>query len=150
MGYILGQCATFLVERRREEYEKRLWTCDLKLEDIEALDKDHSGGVSEVEYIKFMLIAMKKVDAHLFDALHEQFLQLDLNCDGVVTKDDLQLIASRKLRKVSKKLQLAEYKSKLARKSRQSMMHSALHLMTSSRKRISTASYKSADNETHT
>jgi potassium channel subfamily K len=119
MGYILGQCATFLVEQRREEHNKKLWTCDLKLEDLQALDEDHDGGVNELEYIKYMLIAMKKVDSNLFDELHDQFRQLDLNNDGVVTKKDLKLIAARKLRKVSYKLQLSDYKHKLFQQSRQ-------------------------------
>jgi hypothetical protein len=141
MGYILGQCASFLVELRREEHDKKLWTCSLKLEDIQALDKDHDGGVNELEYIKYMLVAMKKVDAHLFDELHDQFKQLDINNDGVVTKKDLQLIAARRLRKVSYKLQLSDYKHRLRTQSRKSIMHSALHLMSSGR-RLSTAKRK--------
>lgn len=136
-GYIMGQCASFLIELRRSDHEKRLWTCDIKLEDLEALDRNHNGGVSELEYIRFMLVAMKKVDGKLFDELHDQFRQLDMNHDGVVTKKDLQLIAARKLRKVSYKLQLSDYKRQLYRQSRQSMMKSALHLMTST-KRLST------------
>ena len=136
-GYIMGQCASFLVESRRADHEKRLWTRDIKLEDLEALDRNHNGGVSELEYIRFMLVAMKKVDGKLFDELHDQFRQLDLNHGGVVTKNDLQLIAARKLRKVSYKLQLSDYKRQLYRQSRQSMMKSALHLMTST-KRLST------------
>lgn len=43
MGYILGSLASFIVEQRREDYHKKLWTCDLKLEDLEALDTDHDG-----------------------------------------------------------------------------------------------------------
>jgi hypothetical protein len=148
MGYILGQCATFLVELRREEHHKKLWTCSLKLEDIQALDKDQDGGVNELEYIKYMLVTMKKVDAHLFDELHDQFKQLDVTNDGVVTKNDLQLIAARRLRKVSYKLQLSDYKHKLRKQSRQSIMHSALHLMSSSR-RLSAAKRKSTDTQSY-
>ncbi len=144
MGYLLGQCASFLVELRREKHEKKLWKCNITLEDIQALDEDHDGGVNELEYIKFMLVAMKKVDAHLFDELHDQFRQLDLTNDGLVTKKDLQLLAARKLRKVSYKLQLSDYKHKLQNQSRRSVMHSALHLMTSSR-RLSEAKCMSAD-----
>lgn len=139
MGYIMGQCASFLVELRREEHEKKLWASNLKLEDIQALDADHEGGVNEVEYIKFMLVAMKKVDAHLFDELHDQFKQLDVTKSGLVTKRDLMLIAERKLKKVSYKLELSEYKHKLRSKSqRRGMMHSALHLVSSSRHLSST------------
>mmetsp|Transcript_10911 Transcript_10911/g.16904 ORF Transcript_10911/g.16904 Transcript_10911/m.16904 type:complete len:523 (-) Transcript_10911:54-1622(-) len=148
MGYILGQCASFLVELRREEHDEKLWTCNMKLEDIQALDENHEGGVNEVEYIKFMLVAMKKVDAHLIDELHDQFKQLDLTNDGLVTKKDLQLIAARKLRKVSYKLQLSDYKQQLRKQSRRSVMHSALHLMASSR-RLSVPKCSSADTQSN-
>mmetsp|Transcript_7706 Transcript_7706/g.15448 ORF Transcript_7706/g.15448 Transcript_7706/m.15448 type:complete len:86 (+) Transcript_7706:2612-2869(+) len=60
-----------------------------------------------------MLIAMKKVDAQLLDDLHAQFCQLDTTGDGKITKRDLQVMAARKLRKVSHKLELSEYKHKL-------------------------------------
>jgi len=113
MGYILGNFASFMVEQRREGYDKKLWSCDLKIEDIEALDTDHDGAVSELEYIRFMLIAMKKVDAQLLDDLHAQFCHLDTTGDGKITKRDLQVMAARKLRKVSHKLELSEYKHKL-------------------------------------
>ena len=38
--------------------------------------------VSELEYIKFMLVAMKKIDGELFDDLRDQFARLDLTGDG--------------------------------------------------------------------
>ena len=38
--------------------------------------------VSELEYIKFMLVAMKKIDGELFDDLRDQFDRLDLTGDG--------------------------------------------------------------------
>eukprot|EP00985_Skeletonema_marinoi_P009021 scaffold4128_cov66-Skeletonema_marinoi.AAC.1 len=92
---------------------------------------------------------MKKVDAHLIDELHDQFKQLDLTNDGLVTKKDLQLIAARKLRKVSYKLQLSDYKQKLRKQqSRRSVMHSALHLMASSR-RLSVPKCSSADTQSN-
>jgi len=99
MGYILGNVASHIVEKRRAEYVKKLWSSQIKLEDIEALDEAHEGGggstlcnlasyippsfsllcilyllaVNKLEYIKFMLVAMKKIDADLFDDLHDQF-----------------------------------------------------------------------------
>mmetsp|Transcript_639 Transcript_639/g.834 ORF Transcript_639/g.834 Transcript_639/m.834 type:complete len:537 (-) Transcript_639:28-1638(-) len=149
MGYILGQCASLLVQIRREDQEKKLWACNLKVEDIQALDENHEGGVNELEYIKFMLVAMKKIDAHLFDELHDQFKQLDVTKSGLVTKRDLMLIAERKLRKVSCKLELSHYKHTLKSKSqRRSMMHSALHLMSSSR-RLSSTKYMSAGTQSN-
>lgn len=129
MGYILGQCASYLVAMRREENDRKLWTCNMKLEDIDALDENKQGGVNELEYIKYMLVAMKKVESSLFDELHDQFKQLDLTNTGLVTKKDLQLIAERRLKKASYKLQLSDYKYKLRKQSQRSMIHSALRRM---------------------
>jgi len=84
----------------------------LKLEDIEALDEGRDGGVSELEYIKFMLVAMKKIDGELFDDLRDQFDRLDLTGDGQITRKDLTILATRKMKKVTHKLRLTEYKVK--------------------------------------
>ena len=95
----------------------------MKIEDIEKLDEAKDGGgeiwtrilclwflislilfecslVSELEYIKFMLVAMNKVDGALFNDLRDQFRQLDMTGDGQITKKDLQIMATRKMRKV--------------------------------------------------
>lgn len=48
-----------------------------------------------------MLVAMKKVDAKLFDDLHHQFLRMDATGDGKITKNDLKIMAARKMRKVN-------------------------------------------------
>jgi Ca2+-binding EF-hand superfamily protein len=45
--------------------------------------------VDALEYTKFMLVAMKKIDGDLFDDLQFRFKQLDKTGDGKITKDDL-------------------------------------------------------------
>jgi Ca2+-binding EF-hand superfamily protein len=45
--------------------------------------------VDALEYTKFMLCAMKKIDADLFDDLQFRFKQLDKTGDGRLTKEDL-------------------------------------------------------------
>ena len=47
-----------------------------------------------------MLVAMNKVDGALFNDLRDQFRQLDMTGDGQITKKDLQIMATRKMRKV--------------------------------------------------
>jgi len=115
MGYILGNVATFIVEQRRDKYNKRLWSGEMKIEDIEKLDEARDGGVSELEYIKFMLVAMNKVDGALFNDLRDQFRLLDMTGDGKITKKDLEIMATRKMRKVSHKMKLYQYKHRLTR-----------------------------------
>lgn len=82
----------------------------MTIEDLDALDTDGDGEVSELEYMRFMLVAMKKVDAKLFDDIHEQFKKIDVVGDGKITKKDLKLMAVRKIRKVHNKLALSVYK----------------------------------------
>lgn len=48
--------------------------------------------VDALEYTKFMLCAMKKIDADLFDDLQFRFKQLDKTGDGKLTKEDLMSI----------------------------------------------------------
>ena len=83
---------------------------ELSVEDLDALDEDESGGVSKLEYIKFMLVAMNKCEPALFDNLQAQFDRLDVVGDGRITKKDLTLRAKRRLKSVSKKLELSAYK----------------------------------------
>jgi Ca2+-binding EF-hand superfamily protein len=67
--------------------------------------------VCEFEYIKFMLVAMKKIDGELFDDLRYRFHQLNQTGDGKITKKDLVIMAKRKMKKVKNKLLLEEYKA---------------------------------------
>lgn len=113
MGYILGNVATFIVEKRRSKYMNKLWSTELKVEDIQVLDKSGDGGVSELEYIKFMLVAMHKIDGSLFDELHDQFQELDVTGNGQIMEKDLKMMAKSKMRKVRRKLELRAYKRKL-------------------------------------
>ena len=49
-------------------------------------------------------------DGDLFDALRDQFRQLDMTGDGIITKKDLTIMATRKMKKISHKLELSDYK----------------------------------------
>jgi len=98
--------------------------------------------VDELEFIKFMLVAMNKVDGDLFDNLRHNFQQLDVTNSGQIAKRDLKMtvtsyieffdcnicmfevIAKLSLQsmrspfsKVSNKLNLYRYKRKLQRMS---------------------------------
>eukprot|EP00804_Cyclotella_cryptica_P008638 CCRYP_007602-RB/>CCRYP_007602-RB protein AED:0.04 eAED:0.04 QI:225/0.66/0.71/1/0.83/0.85/7/4139/542 len=130
MGYILGQLASIIVgETKKRRVLQEAVVLDLKIEDLDILDTDGDGEVNELEYIRFMLVAMKKVDAKLFDDLHQQFLRMDATGDGKITKNDLKIMAARKMRKVNilsctewlkvnNKLALSLYKSQLQKKRR--------------------------------
>ena len=66
--------------------------------------------VSELEFIKFMLVSMRKIDGELFDDLRHRFEELDSTGDGKITKEDILCSARKKATTVKNKLILMEYK----------------------------------------
>jgi len=116
MGFLLGTVATTIINMKRDRKLKKLWSSELTIMDIKALDTDDDAGISEVEYLRFMLSAMNKVDEEKFDLLVAQFKHMDIVGDGRITKKDIGLAALRKLNTVSLKMDLAEYKEQLLKK----------------------------------
>mmetsp|Transcript_22560 Transcript_22560/g.48845 ORF Transcript_22560/g.48845 Transcript_22560/m.48845 type:complete len:678 (-) Transcript_22560:147-2180(-) len=119
VGHTLGTVANFIIERRREIYQKKVWSQELKVGDLELMDWDGDGIVTKLDYVEFMLLTLKKVDSDLLDELHEQFAQLDTNRSGSLTKHDLQVLAKKRLRQVRHKLKLSSYKYELLHKNRE-------------------------------
>jgi Ca2+-binding EF-hand superfamily protein len=81
------------------------------------MDTDGDGKVSCLEFVEFMLVAMDKCDKSDIDKLKLQFSRLDVDGTGVLEKEDLVIVAKRKLKNPKRKLKLAEYKQKLLRAS---------------------------------
>jgi potassium channel subfamily K len=113
MGHFLGTIANFIIDKRREHFDKKLWSHEISLEDLAAMDEGKDGYVTEVEFLAFMLVAMKKVDKELIDRIREHFRYLDLTNSGTLVRKDLELMAKKKLRTARSKLRLAQYKTKL-------------------------------------
>jgi len=93
----LGRIANVFVEREIQKANEKLLKSELTLEDLEDMDPDGDGEVSLLEFVEFMLKSMKKVDQPLLDDLHDQFNKLDADGSGGLQKDDLELLAERKL-----------------------------------------------------
>lgn len=110
MGHFLGTIANFIIEQRRRQFDKKLWRHEITLEDLEDMDEDEDGFVTEVEFVSFMLVAMKKVDKELIDRIREHFHNLDLSGSGNLVREDLELMARKKLRSARSKLRLQQYK----------------------------------------
>jgi len=116
MGHFLGTIANFIVEQRSRVYDKQLWRHEITLEDLHSMSEGHGETVTELEFVLFMLKAMKKVDADLVDKIREHFRRLDLTGSGTLVRADLELMAKRKLRGARSKLRLGTYKASLAHK----------------------------------
>lgn len=115
MGHFLGTIAAFIVEQRTQIYDKRLWRHELTLEDLITMSHDNSGTVTELDFVVFMLQAMKKVDEDLIDKIRAHFQKMDLTQSGTLVRGDLELMARKKLRSARSKLRLGRYKASLSR-----------------------------------
>jgi hypothetical protein len=116
MGHFLGTVATFIVEERTKATNEVLWKHELTLDDLRSMSSS-DGTVTELDFVVFMLKAMKKVDDDLIMAIRQHFRSLDLTNSGTLVRQDLELQAKRKLRAVKSKLRLSSYKNELLRKS---------------------------------
>jgi len=129
MGHILGTVANDILERRRELYQDFLLQQDqlrpLTINDLHIMNDKGEGNVSELEYVTFMLVRMGRVEWETVDELRERFRSWDVRGDGMVCKDDLELVARRKRRGVRGKLGLEEYKRRLIDKCSSSSSGSA-------------------------
>ena len=123
MLHTLGTVANFIVERRRAVYQKRVWSQELKVRDLQIMDWDKDGEVSKLDYVEFMLLTLKKVDPDLLNELHQQFDQLDTNRSGSLTKQDLERLAKKRLKRVRHKLKLSSYKYELLHKNRENSIN---------------------------
>ena len=89
------------------------WRHELTLEDLHSISKDHGDVVTELDFVIFMLKAMKKVDGDLVDKIRDHFHRLDLTGNGILDREDLELMARKKLRGTVSKLRLGCYKRRL-------------------------------------
>jgi len=115
MGNILGSVAGMVMDMKRERMLQSIRHRRLRVKDLLAMDEDGDGNVTELEYTKFMLLKMQKVDEDLLEELHKQFSHFDADNSGVLAKSDLYEMAKRRSKEPSSKLRLSGYKSYLLR-----------------------------------
>ncbi|GMH75128.1 hypothetical protein TL16_g06660 [Triparma laevis f. inornata] len=115
----LAGIVNIFIEEEINRANAKLMGRELTIEDLEQMNTDDDGEVSQLEFVEFMLKTMKKVDQALLDDLHAQFRKMDADNSGSLQKSDLELIAKRKLA-VRRKLTLAAYKEQLTKKARNS------------------------------
>lgn len=115
MGSWLSAVADAIIEHRQASFRERFQARELTSADLEVMDADEDGKVTLAEYLSFMLVSMQKVDQDLIDNLTTQFNRLDVDGTGCLEKEDLVIVAKRKLLSSKRKLELAEYKQQLLR-----------------------------------
>lgn len=118
MGKWLSDIARYIIEVRQRSKFRRIAQTELTMEDLDVMDDDGDGSVTELEFLVFMLVAMNKVDAESITELRDFFSKLDVTNTGLLSKSTLIARAKRKLRKTDRKLELSNYKRELLRKAR--------------------------------
>ncbi len=96
VGQVLGQIAGARLQRGARIAEKNFLQRELALGDLEEMDDDGDGLVSEADFISFMLIAMGKADKRSIGEIRRLFTKLDADKSGSLDKADLLLIAEQK------------------------------------------------------
>eukprot|EP00814_Leptocylindrus_danicus_P017070 CAMPEP_0116025280 /NCGR_PEP_ID=MMETSP0321-20121206/12938_1 /TAXON_ID=163516 /ORGANISM="Leptocylindrus danicus var. danicus, Strain B650" /LENGTH=350 /DNA_ID=CAMNT_0003497411 /DNA_START=91 /DNA_END=1143 /DNA_ORIENTATION=+ len=118
MGFLLGQVAIAMTNKRMKKAQAKLIDRHLTLFDITKMDSDGNGRVSRLEFVEFMLVNMGKVESSLFLELRAQFEEFDSDKTGYLSKEDLIQTARAALKDdVRTKLKLAEYKQELLEQS---------------------------------
>lgn len=96
VGQILGQIAGSRLKREARIAEKKFLERELALSDLEEMDDDGDGQVSEADFISFMLLAMGKADKRSIVEIRKLFAKLDRDDSGTLDRNDLLLIAEQK------------------------------------------------------
>lgn len=93
-GQVLTQIASVYMDMKARQTDKAFLQRQLALQDLKAMDVDGDGKVSYGEFLAFILVAMKKVDANDLKDIRAHFDALDVNNNGYLEKSDLVKLAS--------------------------------------------------------
>jgi potassium channel subfamily K, other eukaryote len=113
MGHLLGMLASVIMDAKLDSFRRELQSKELTYHDLEIMDADGSGDVTQSEFIEFMLVAMNKVDKEFIEELRAHFNRIDTDGTGYLCKGDLVHNARKKLKTAEKKMELKAYKEKL-------------------------------------
>ena len=116
LGAMLARIASAVINKRQQKFRDDLLHFELTPDMLEACDVSSDGRVDKGEYMTFMLLAMKVVDAELLDAISAQFDKLDVTKTGDLRIDDLLAALEKNLQCPKKKLELHRYKQSLLAK----------------------------------
>lgn len=98
VGELVGAIGGAFIEVETDAAEDEFLDRDITLEDLDHIDNDNDEVVTKIEFLTFMLTAMKKVDAEEIEEIMEKFNELDNDDSGTLDKKDLQKKKSRRLK----------------------------------------------------
>lgn len=85
LGEFLSRIASTYMSRKQQKTEREFLSKTLTLCDIKNLDLDQDGRVDLAEFLRYMLVAMQKVDKDDIDELVETFNRLDADKSGTMS-----------------------------------------------------------------
>lgn len=90
VGRLLGSIASSFLNQRGRKAEEKFLNRALKLSDLDRMDFDSNGVVSEEEFLIYMLITLQKVEEDDVNEIIQVFRKLDKTGDGALTAEDLR------------------------------------------------------------
>ena len=97
MALIIGDLTVLLTKRRVEMAQQQVINQLITLDKFKEMDIDESGDVDLLEFVEFMLISLGKVDRELLEQIKCRFKKLDVDKSGNLTKEDLILLAQKRM-----------------------------------------------------
>jgi hypothetical protein len=104
MGEFLGYVAGIYLERKQRQAERMFLEHTLTLADIQTMDANQDGKVTQAEFLAYMLVTLHRVSQDDVDSLLALFNKLDTDRSGALSKEDLRVHAGRCLRHHSQQL----------------------------------------------
>ena len=104
MALIIGDLTVLLTKRRVEMAQQQVINQQITLDKFKEMDIDESGEVDLMEFVEFMLISLGKVDRELLEQIKSRFKKLDVDKSGNLTKEDLILLAQKRMDRLSSQI----------------------------------------------
>ena len=89
LGEFVGRIAAAYMSKQQDQVESQFMARSMTLSDLEVIDTDKDGRVSENEFLIYMLVALQKVEKEEIDEIMTLFRKLDKSNTGTIDKGDL-------------------------------------------------------------
>lgn len=89
LGEILGRIAGAYIARSTDAMEVKFLQRAMTLADLRRMDTDNDSKVAPHEFLRYMLVALQKVEKEEIDEILELFKKLDKSNTGFIEKEDL-------------------------------------------------------------
>lgn len=88
-GEVLARIASVYIDMRNDGMEEKFLQRAMTLADLRVMDTDKDEKVAPDEFLRYMLVALQKVEQDEIDEIMEIFRKLDKSNTGFIEKQDL-------------------------------------------------------------